>query len=217
MNVKLQREFIPVSPQPDDNMLILIHRNYQILKASPTGSEQFKKRITWLEKGPGILPEISGAIVEYIGTFPGRLYHGLAKDESKNVKYFRTKQKVHDMLQNQLENRSAKDVERENNKKINDDFDKQRNEKQLRNIKYNLTGNNQNGRSGIIADQIVKIEELGKTHPFVKSVNLLGGSAFPLIVLYTQQQIHDIKRFACKENGSILGVDKTYNLGKYFN
>jgi hypothetical protein len=38
----------------------------------------------------------------------------------------------------------------------------------------------------------------------------------PSVVLYTDEQIQDIKRLCCKENGSILGVDKTYNLGQLF-
>ena len=43
----------------------------------------------------------------------------------------------------------------------------------------------------------------------------MGGLQFPLITLYTDQKINYTKRFCCKEGGTVLGMDKTYNLGDF--
>ena len=56
---------------------------------------------------------------------------------------------------------------------------------------------------------------MAKTHEFVQSVKHMHGQQYPVITLFTDQQIRDVKRFCCKENGSVLGIDKTYNLGEF--
>ena len=53
------------------------------------------------------------------------------------------------------------------------------------------------------------------THSFVKNVKHVSGVQHPVVTLYTDQQIADIKRFCCKEQGAVIGVDKTYNLGDF--
>ena len=65
------------------------------------------------------------------------------------------------------------------------------------------------------ADHVICVEEMTNNHPFVKSVKHIVGVHFPLVTLYTDQQIQDIKRFCCKESGSVLCIDKTFNLGEF--
>ena len=55
-----------------------------------------------------------------------------------------------------------------------------------------------------------------KSHEFVKTVKHVQGISHPVITLYTDQQITDLKRFCCKEGGSVLGLDKTYNIGEFY-
>ena len=96
-----------------------------------------------------------------------------------------------------------------------DEFHKQRNEKQLRNIKYALNNIDQDKYSSSkrnFADQIKCVEEMTKTHEFIQSMHHVFGLNHPLIILYTPQQMTDIKRFCCRENDTVLGIDKTYNL-----
>jgi len=38
--------------------------------------------------------------------------------------------------------------------------------------------------------------------------------AGPSVIIYIDEQIKDIKRFCAVDDGAILGIDKTYNLGK---
>ena len=57
------------------------------------------------------------------------------------------------------------------------------------------------------------------THPFVQKVFLSKGKS-PTVVLYTQQQLADMKRFCCagdrSTTRSVLGVYRTFNLGPCF-
>ena len=66
-----------------------------------------------------------------------------------------------------------------------------------------------------IADQVICVEEMTKTHEFVQSVKHIKGMNHPVITLFTEQQINDIKRFCCTEDAGVLGMDKTYNLGEF--
>lgn len=156
-------------------------------------------------------------IVEYIGTFPPRKCHGQVKHSDKNSKYIRTKLSVRNELKNQLKHDSVKTVERRMNKQTNDDFEKQRNDKQLKNMKYSIgrASRQRLEATNNVADHVISVEEMTKTHEFVKSVKHINGIQHPLVTLYTEQQIADIKRFCCKEGGGVLGMDKTFNLGEF--
>ena len=69
--------------------------------------------------------------------------------------------------------------------------------------------------SGTNAADVIKAEEMTKTHNFVKSVKHTSGILHPVVTLFTDQQITDIKRFCCKTQGAVLGIDKTFNLGDF--
>ena len=66
-----------------------------------------------------------------------------------------------------------------------------------------------------IADQITCVEEMTKNHEFVQSVKHINEMNHPVITLFTNQQIIAIKRFCCREDAGVLGMDKTYNLGEF--
>jgi hypothetical protein len=64
------------------------------------------------------------------------------------------------------------------------------------------------------ADQISAVEELQATMPYIQLVLKQQGKV-PCIILYTEEQISDIKRFCCAPitaQSTVLGVDKTFNL-----
>ena len=86
---------------------------YQHLKSSLSGPDQFKKRITWIEKPETTMPSIPSnvAIVKYIGMFPGRTYYGNVKHTATNTQYIRTKPNVRKDLKDKLKHRSVKEVE----------------------------------------------------------------------------------------------------------
>ena len=213
-----QEQYIPIDPQPNPDDVLTVHRLYQKLQEpSSKDKNKFKRRVTWIEKSEstlqGIPPAI--AIVEYIGTYPGRGFHGNVKDEERNAPFVRTKPHVMQKLKSELKHRSVKDVERQLNRETPDDFEKHKNEKQLRNAKYNIANDKNNRGMSNIADQIICVEEMTKTHEFVQSVKHLSGMNHPVITLFTEQQINDVKRFCCRDDAGVLGMDKTYNLGEF--
>ena len=59
---------------------------YQILQASLKGPSQFRRRVTWLENIPSSVNYLlaTTAVVEYIGTFLERRYHGNIKQKDAN-------------------------------------------------------------------------------------------------------------------------------------
>jgi hypothetical protein len=48
MQLNNKRQYIPIEPQPDNNSILVVHRLYQTLSASPAGKDQFKRRVTWI-------------------------------------------------------------------------------------------------------------------------------------------------------------------------
>ena len=75
-------------------------------------------------------------------------------------------------------------------------------------IPQRVPGNN-------IADEILTI--IGELHdnPFVQSITMTKGKQ-PIIILYTEDQILDLKKNCLGEDGSVIGIDRTFNLGKVF-
>ena len=105
------------------------------------------------------------------------------KDEERNAPYVRTKPRVMKKLKSELKHCSVKDVERQLNRDTSDDFEKHRNEKQLRNAKCNVTKDEHTRGMSNIADQVICVEEMTKTHDFVQSVKHISGMNHPIITL----------------------------------
>ena len=62
---------------------------------------------------------------------------------------------------------------------------------------------------------MIAVEELLHTHPFVRLV-MQAKDKVPCVVLYTDEQLQDIRRLCCTAphgQTTVLGFDKTYNLG----
>ena len=139
-----------------------MHRLYQTLKEPKDGENKFKRRITRLEKSDSTLPEIPNAValIEYVGTYPGKGYHGLVKDKENNAPFVRTKPEVLQKLKVEPKHRTAKDVERQLNQETANDLDKHGNEKQLNNTKQYLAKKQQKSGTSNVADQIICVEEM---------------------------------------------------------
>ena len=176
-----------------------MHRLHQTLKASPSGPNQFKRRITWLKNIPDSLANLPNniALVEYIGVPPPRIHHGNVKLVDKNSKYLKTKPEVRNALKEILKHETVNSVERAMNQKTSNDFEKQRHENQLENLKYSLTSYSRSPfeSSKNVADNEIFVEEMTETHEYLMSVIHLQGINHPVINLYTDQEIRDIKRF----------------------
>ena len=100
------------------------------------------------------------------------------------------------------------------------DEDAPRNLKQVQNKKYNERKKEKEakGRKGSgsgLADNFQNIINTVHSDPFVQNV-ITTKHHIPMIVLFEEKQIMDVKRFCCPGTmgqATILGIDKTYNLG----
>ena len=217
-----KRKFIPLDPQPQEIDILEVHRIYSTLKASEPGLPPYKRRVTWFARTPEIykiLP-LDVALVEYIGSFPSRQLHGNTKvtSEKENLSavYIRSKKSVMATIREGVKHKAPKQVEVDMNSDTSDDFSKHRNIIQIRNAKY-LQNKRERGDEVSRknqADHIMHVENMVHEHPFVQEVIHLKGFP-PSVILYTEQQIQDIKRFCCVEGGTVLGFDKTFNLGEF--
>ena len=81
---------MPVEPQPGVGDVLFVRRYY----ISLTASNQYRKRVIWLEKTPDCLDSqvTEKSLVEYTADYPGLAPHGNARILS--VPYMRTSAKV---------------------------------------------------------------------------------------------------------------------------
>ena len=86
--------------------------------------------------------------------------------------------------------------------------------KQIKNKKYYEKKKDQGSNEGYhrnVADNVIRVENMVHTHPFVQSV-IHTKDKVPSVICYTPEQLLDIQRFCIKGN-CVLGFDKTFNLG----
>lgn len=73
----------------------------------------------------------------------------------------------------------------------------------------------QHQKSANNADDIQTLLSMQHGHPFVKDIVQLSGKP-PSVIVYTDDQLQDIKRFCSSDSQHILGVDRTFNLGPVY-
>jgi len=89
--------------------------------------------------------------------------------------------------------------------------------KQVDNAKYRQAKKERkgSGRRGNFADHVQSVEDMLQTNPFVQLV-LQAKDKVPCVILHTDEQLQDIWRLCCSSphgKSTVLGFDKTYNLG----
>ncbi|GFS09428.1 hypothetical protein ElyMa_006621600 [Elysia marginata] len=97
-----------------------------------------------------------------------------------------------------------------------------KNLRQVQNTKYHthkrrrVEEGKQNQGGNNLGDNINQLHNAIHDHPFIQEI-FHRKQHVPGIVLLTTQQIRDIRRFCCSSppgEGTVLGVDKTFNLGQ---
>lgn len=188
--------FIPLEPQPDPAALLTIHRYY-----TKHTNSNYERRISWLETEDTETPR--HACYEYKGEFP----------ESSEDQYVRLRPEVMERMKADLKSAKPAKVFLEA-----DIIDGPIKMKQVHNAKYRDKKKTQpqGTQRGNLADHVQHVENLAHTHPFIQQVSH-SKEKVPKVILYTQEQIEDIKRSCCPDsNGlaSVMGFDKTFNLGE---
>ena len=213
-STKRQNEWVPLEPQPVDDDVMIMRRFYTSLKRKT----DYKKRVTWIEKASSAVGVtcMGKAVVEYLGTFPSIIsVHGNSK-KGTGSEYVKTcattKEKINDRIKNEPPRNVYCDMV------LDDSMDAPRNLKQIQNFKQaqvrenKLPGTNRKNT----ADDVQTIMNMLNHHPFIQEIVQTKGKP-PMVILYTDDQLKDIKKFCLtSENTSILGVDRTFNLGACF-
>ena len=201
----------PIEPQPAEENIVTVSRYYCKLKAD----QEFTRRISWCPKATSSI-----ALVEYKGKFPGHLKHGNS-GYSENA-YIRTSKETMEKIDAAVSTTSSsRNLYDEMQESSTDLLQEPRNLKQLYNKKCNVkrhkSGSDISGKKvydQTFADELLELISMTQTHPFVQKI-FHGKSSPPSIILFSDNQITDVKRF-CLSGLTVLGVDKTYNLGRIF-
>ena len=96
-----------------------------------------------------------------------------------------------------------------------DFFEGPTNIRQIYNAKARAKKGPQDVHKATFANEVAAVEELQHSMPFLQLI-LRQRQKVPCIVLYTQDQLEDLKRFCCPPmsgHSTVLGIDKTFNLG----
>ena len=199
-----------IDPQPQQDQILTIGRYYSKLKLN----ENYKRKITWIKKFSQSYQKF--AVVEYIGNYPGLSKHGNSKIID-NV-YVRTPKSVLESIDEKIPFASARnlyDSLQNNSKNV---LQKPRNLQQLYSRhhlqKQTKLDDQSKGYMKNYADEILEVINMAQNHEFVQKV--WHGKDVPIhVILHTKYQVYDIKRFCCS-GSTVLGIDKTYNLGRIF-
>ena len=206
--------YLPLDPQPDAKKIVVVSKYYSKLKVDT----QYRRKITWIKSFSSEFEK--RAFVEYTGKFPHHSPHGNSK-HNRNV-YIRTSEKTMESVKDKVlfaTGRKLYDALQTDNNNL---LDKPRDLRLIYNAKSNQAKKKLNdlhtkqrltyGKT--YGDEILQVINMAQTHEFVQRVNH-GKNCPTSIILYVAQQILDIKRFCCS-GSTVLGIDKTFNLGKVY-
>ncbi|XP_078689169.1 uncharacterized protein LOC144920713 [Branchiostoma floridae x Branchiostoma belcheri] len=209
-----RRKQVPLNPQPEEEDIMELQRNYSV----STASNSYTRRVSWLNRfgGSDIPQECRTALYEYTGTYPGDKPHGNSKDQDSA--YVRCRGETIEKI-----GAAARDVVPSVAfRTLKDQLpleEQPTNKKQVSNKRY-LDAKKRRGAmlgSGHnVADHMQQLEG-PDGHPFARRI-IRGDNNETVIILYTDDQLEDLKRFCCSSAhavNTVLGVDKTFNLGPF--
>ena len=207
-------EWVPLEPQPLEEQIMVMRRFYTCLKRKP----EYKKRVTWIETiGKGMnITCTDKAVVEYLGEFPTTVsMHGNSKKGSCS-EYVRTSESVKSDIKDKVKNDQPRNVYSE--MVLNNSMEAPRDLKQVQNFKQANTKQKRvhTANRKNTADDVQTLINMMNDNPYIQEIIQMKGKP-PMVILYTDDQLKDVKNF-CIGHGSksILGVDRTFNLGACF-
>jgi hypothetical protein len=208
-----EKVFTPMCPQPSPHTILQVHRYYWKLKAD----DRYTKRVTWIEMERELPPLLC---VEYLGLYPGLIPHGNSKRKAQAYK--RTAGKFMQKIKENVKNQPPRHAYQDLILQAKDSTGRPRNSKQVRNQKYfDNRHREENRRQPLanVADHMVAIQNMAREGDSLVRKVIISSGNVPTIILYTDEQISDIRRFCCSgpnAASTVFGVDKTYNLGEMF-
>jgi len=210
--VEGKQRYVPLPIQPDASTVRKVTRLYYQLKRCPS----YTKRITMLSGTDTYL-------CEYSGTFPDTVAsHGNCHFEG--TEYVRTQPHVQAKIREQCLKTKNKPKAIYTNMTVtaNDESTCPRNVKQVQNVSAKVTAEliaDKKKGTNNLADEMLTLCTNIAGNEFVQNVSISAHHA-PCVVLYTKQQLFDLKRFcgadAPANMRSVLGVDRTFNVSSLY-
>ena len=161
--VEGRKVFTPYEVQPSN--IVVVYRHYSSLKTD----ENYKRRVTWTNDELG-----KHAVVEYIGTFPGRIPHGNTKhnDDTYCWTPAETLAKIETLVAEGCLPKQAY-----NKLLLESDIQYEpRNSRQVTNMKYNKAAACRKAHANDIrmnvADEVLTVLNRVQTDSFVRSVTI---------------------------------------------
>jgi len=201
--------FEALTPQLQPEQVLVIRRSYSKLKRDPT----YRRRVTWLDRITRNWTKPL-AIVEYSGNYPQQsASHG---NSVKETEYVRTKPDVVAAVDAELKS-SKRPREACHDVNVNNPEAGPRNMQQVYNRKKSLNEKLTQQRPKCnLADDVQAVLGMVQEQQFVRSV-VVAGDKPPTVIVYTDQQVADVKRWCCgPRKRCILVIDRTFNLGKCY-
>ncbi|XP_052699373.1 uncharacterized protein LOC128176881 [Crassostrea angulata] len=207
------RQYVPIVPQPADDSVVKCHRYYSKLKSS----DQFKRRVTIFTKLPSSNKDKQDiAVVEYQGSWESpKLPHGNCTKAS--VPYRRTdpailREAAHITKQHhQMPMTTCQQMMQ--NDSINAPRAKQIRDKVYRETKKT---DSENFPLHNIADEVLCVINMCQNGENNVREIFLTPNKPPSVIVYSDEQLEDMKSNCIGPNGSVIGIDRTFNLGPCF-
>jgi len=209
-----KRYYEPYDPQPSPSDVVTLTRYYVSLSAD----SKFRRRVTWIASTSNSTSNI--AIFEYFGQHASSGEpHGNHRDRVGKAPYVRTPATTMDDVAEKLKSQRPQEVY--NDHVATDDInDAPRDSRVVHNKKAAISRAvaAASGKTTCrnIGDEVQQMLSMVQSDNFVRCV-VVTRDRVPSVILYTDRQIQDLKSFCfSRPDGSVLGFDKTYNLGAMF-
>lgn len=90
-----------------------------------------------------------------------------------------------------------------------------KNSKQIRNKKYRETIKEEPLKPTNVADEVYQVLCFLQTSDFIQQL-VFTKKKRPIILLYSDNQIKDLRANCLGKHGSVIGIDRTFNLGSCY-
>jgi molybdopterin converting factor small subunit len=210
--VKGKHTYPPLEPQPEQ--ILGMHRYYTKLSSDDT----YKKRVTIITDLPQSLKvKENFALVEYCGKMPPNTKkHGNTKAYD-GAPYTRTNPNVLSRAAQMAKHKKVAKVFTELTEE--DSFLAPKSTRQITDKIYHENKRKKDtaalgSRVNIADDVAVAIGALN-SDPYIQEV-ILTKDKKPAVIVYSDDQLTDMKRNCIGDDCSVLGVDRTFNLGRFY-
>ena len=207
-----QRTFVPLEPQPHEDTIVKCHRYYARLKIDP----EYQKRVTVFTRLPTPFHSKENiALVEYQGIFKNqKTPHG--NNTRTNEAYYRTDPQILRTAAAITKTQHQMPIKTSNQMMMDDSLNAP-NAKQITDKVYRESKKDQNNlKLTNIADEVLATLTMCQNGENNIREVITTPNKPPSVIVYSNEQLEDLKTNCVGPKGSVIGIDRTFNLGPCF-